>query len=128
MIKKILEIANISIFFAALAAMIYFTARKLIFSEGWADFSTIETKHLAICALLYLFSHGGRLLRFIVILVDRNRQLRRIVSFYAFWASARFALPFKLGELFRISELSHFLGSYKTGVFRCGCGAVFSMQ
>ena len=114
MINKILYICNFAIFCTVITILVFlmdlgFSSKEL------SALSKIDIATWLICILLYLLAHIGRLLRLMVIIIEHNRAFHSIIQLYALIAQAGFVLPFKLGELFRVTELSHFFGSFKTG-------------
>ena len=79
-------------------------------AQGWAWAPVIG----AFAA--YLGSHALRCLRLYVILLDFERSFARILRLYATLAVVGRLLPFKLGEIFRFTELSHLLDSSRTAL------------
>lgn len=66
-------------------------------------------------ACLYVMSQGLRALRLVIIVGDPGKSLRQLVRAHLVGAAASFTLPFKLGDLLRMMELSFALkrpGSY----------------
>ena len=114
MFNKFLYVCNFAIFCIVIAILIVYTNLGFSSKELGA-LSKIDITTWLICISLYLLAHMGRLLRLMVIIIEHNRAFHSILQLYALLAQAGFVLPFKLGELFRITELSHFFGSFKTG-------------
>jgi hypothetical protein len=71
---------------------------------------TVGLGALWIACLLYAASHGVRVIRLAIITGDPRVSLRQIAMVHAITAAASLVTPFKLGEIFRISELGHLLG------------------
>lgn len=64
--------------------------------------------------LVYLCSHAFRFLRFAMLM--RGQRLRELLKVYAVATGASFAIPFKLGELFRIFWIGTQAGNLGRGV------------
>jgi hypothetical protein len=79
-------------------------------AEGWAWAPVLGA------FVTYLGSHALRCLRLYVILLDFERSFGRILRLYAALAVVGRLLPFKLGEIFRFTELTHLLGSARTAL------------
>lgn len=67
--------------------------------------SHVWTMQLGIAALLYVFGHFTRVLRLALIIGDFRVGMRILSAFHFLSAGVGLALPFKLGDIFRIAEL-----------------------
>lgn len=65
---------------------------------------------LGLAGLIYLGGHGLRILRLALLIGGWRVSLRDIASFHLFTAGASLAIPLKLGELYRVFELSYLAG------------------
>ena len=62
--------------------------------------------------LIYIVSHGFRSLRLALLIGGWRIGLRQIVSFHFFTAAVSLAVPLKLGEIYRVTELSYLMGDF----------------
>jgi hypothetical protein len=67
-------------------------------------------------ATLYVIGHCFRSLRLALLIGGWRIGLRMIVSFHFMTAALSLAVPMKLGELYRLAELSKLLGSFMSAV------------
>lgn len=75
--------------------------------RGW----TIGVGQVAAGMALYLLSQGARALRVATIVADPGLSVRRLAQAHIMGAGASFVLPFKLGEILRLGEIAHVVGS-----------------
>ena len=99
---------RLGILWVALAALALLCVRIVVYLAGRppALDPILQAPGLATLVLLsYLLSHGFRALRITLIVGDFRIGLREMTAFHFVTAACSIALPFKLGELLRISEL-----------------------
>jgi hypothetical protein len=67
-------------------------------------------------AAVYLMGHGLRIARLALLIGQRSPGLRMVASFHMMTAALSLAAPLKLGELYRILEISSIAGGFVRGV------------
>jgi hypothetical protein len=98
---------------AVLAGLVY-AAASLIIAALAGRFEPLARISpplaLALAAVAYLTGHVFRLLRLALLIGGWRLGLRDIAAFHMMTAAATLASPFKLGELYRLYELSNLVG------------------
>lgn len=98
----------------ALAALIYL-ATKIVLAATAGDFDTLglaaDPWRFALVGIIYLAGHGFRILRLALLIGGWRVGFRTIVSFHLMTAAVSLAAPLKLGEVYRVLELSNVVGN-----------------
>ena len=76
----------------------------------------IDIFYLSIFIFLYLLSHVFRLLRLFIIYVEEKISFKKLLEAYIVVNYVNFFTPFKIGEFFRIFEISNLMKSFKKGL------------
>lgn len=71
---------------------------------------------LALAALVYLLGHGLRILRLTLLIGTWRVRLRDVASFHIMTAAVTLATPLKLGEIYRVFEMSYIVGGLTRAV------------
>ena len=109
---------RLGLFWAALALLLYM-AGKAVLNLGTGSLAgpmSHSPVALAASAALYLASHFVRVARLALITADTRVSLRSLASVHLFTAAVSLAVPFKLGDLYRVIELSALVGGATRGV------------
>ena len=73
-------------------------------------------KYLIIFILLYLISHIFRFIRFFMIYIEEKKTLKELINVYLSFTYVNYFMPFKLGEIFKVLEISYMLNSFEKGI------------
>ena len=65
--------------------------------------------------LLYIVSHIFRFIRFFIIYIEEKRNLKELINVYLSYTYVNYFIPFKLGDLFKILEISYMLNNFGKG-------------
>lgn len=84
--------------------------------RGDLDFDGIGLGALALTVMLYLASHGLRILRLALLIGGWRVGFRTVVAFHLMTASVGLLAPLKLGELYRVVELGNLVGNFVRGI------------
>ena len=76
----------------------------------------INIIYLFLFIFFYLLSHLFRLLRLFIIYVEEKISLKKLFETYVIMNYVNFFTPYKIGEFFRIFEISNLMGSFKKGL------------
>lgn len=102
-----------------LASLVFMTGRILLKAAS-GGFNTIALEvppwSLVLAAIIYLAGHGLRILRLALLIGSWRVGFRTIVNFHFMTAAASLSIPLKLGEIYRIIELSNVVGSFTKGL------------
>jgi hypothetical protein len=109
---------SFAFFFAALRLLILgaglvglLFAALIIIGTGSQGALSIPKGSLAAAGFVYLASHGLRVLRLALLIGGWRIGFRTIAKFHLFTAAVSLIAPLKLGEVFRIAELTNIVGS-----------------
>lgn len=83
------------------------------------NFRFIDTKFsyvIIIAILCYLAAHLVRICRLYILFIDRRFSFSEIVKVYIVTTWINFVIPFKFGEIYRITEFSKLCRSFKMGI------------
>lgn len=83
------------------------------------NFSFIDAKFsyiILIAIICYLVAHLIRICRLYILFIDRRFSFSEIVKVYTITTWINFVIPFKFGEIYRISEFSKLCRSFKMGI------------
>lgn len=100
----------------ALAALSYLAVRILLAAAA-GGFDAMGSQaaapgNLVLAAIIYLAGHGSRILRLTLLIGGWRVGLRTIVSFHLMTAAVSLAAPLKLGEVYRVAELTNVVGGF----------------
>jgi hypothetical protein len=96
----------------ALIALGYLTIRvSLGIASGTFGILSSGVATFLLAAALYLASHAFRVLRIALLIGSWQVGLRTVASFHFFTSGVSLAFPLKLGEIYRVIELSYLVGS-----------------
>jgi hypothetical protein len=110
--RQIISLAHRVLLAGAMFALFYLALQLVLAfrGEGLAAHSRLSPAFIWFGGAVYIFGHGLRSLRLALLIGGWRVGLRQIVSFHFFTASVSLAAPLKLGELYRVAELSSLLG------------------
>jgi hypothetical protein len=112
-------LANRILLAGALAVLVYLVA-KILFAAAGGQFDALGRKTLpwglALAAVVYLVGHGLRILRLAFLIGGWRVGFRVIGSFHLMTAAVSLTAPLKLGEIYRVVELSNIVGSFVRAV------------
>jgi hypothetical protein len=101
----------------AAIALVYLALQILLaFLNGGLARSKFEPAIIWFGATIYILGHGFRCLRLALLIGGWRIGLRQIVSFHFFTAAVSLAVPLKLGEVYRVAELSFLMGDFTRAV------------
>ena len=72
-------------------------------------------KYLILFILLYIVSHIFRFIRFFIIYIEEKKNLKELINVYLSYTYVNYFIPFKLGDLFKILEISYMLDNFGKG-------------
>lgn len=101
-----------AVFYVASVAFLYSLVNYLRPPHDLPPGPTLSS--LAIPALVYLMAHLVRAVRLGVLI--GNASLRHLLVLYFYCAACSTLIPFKLGELARVNEVSRWMNSYWKGI------------
>jgi hypothetical protein len=109
-----LSIAHGLLLACATIAIVYLASQILLvfFSDGLATHGKFKPAMIWLGAIVYIVGHGLRSLRLALLIGGWRVGLRLIVSFHFLTAAASLAVPLKLGEVYRVIELSYVMGDF----------------
>ena len=113
-LKRYLSIGHFVLSVCAGAALAYLAGKIASAALGGSLFASIRgvpTATLALAAVIYMFGHLLRSVRLALLIGGWNVGLRLITSFHFMTAGVSLAAPLKLGEIYRVLELSNLVGS-----------------
>jgi len=84
--------------------------------NGDLDFASLGFGAVALTIVLYLASHGLRIVRLALLIGGWRVGFRTVVAFHLMTAAVGLIAPLKLGELYRVAELGNLVGSFVRGV------------
>lgn len=103
-------IVTLPIWYRVVSVAAFFIAGVAILAGVWLlirnPVSVTDWQAVISAACLYVISQGLRALRLVVIVGDPGKSLRQLVQAHLVGAAAAFTLPFKLGDILRMMELS----------------------
>ncbi len=106
------ERVRLALLMAALAMLVYLMGKIIIVLTTTNFLQSLSlTVSVALALIVYLFAHGFRILRLGMLIGGWRVGLRRIASFHFLTAAVSASFPLKLGEVYRIIELSSLAGS-----------------
>ncbi len=115
--RSLWERTRLGLLIAALAALVYLVFKIVLvltttpvlqsFPAGWV---------VALSLIVYLAAHGFRILRLGMLIGGWRVGLRTIAFFHLMTAGVSAALPLKLGEVYRVVELTSLAGSFTRSV------------
>jgi hypothetical protein len=109
--NRLLRVAVLLPVVAVLAIAVLVVSLAGFLSGAGSPLRTINLGALAAFGFLaYMAGHALRVLRLALIAADARIGLRDLAAFHLLSSAVSLAIPFKLGELFRITELSNFVG------------------
>ena len=111
--KKTFEIKifNYIFFIFIVIASIFFIKNILRYK-----YVKYNLKYLIIFILLYLISHIFRFIRFFMIYIEEKKTLKELINVYLSFTYVNYFMPFKLGEIFKVLEISYMLNSFEKGI------------
>nr|WP_260440173.1 lysylphosphatidylglycerol synthase transmembrane domain-containing protein [Cohnella lubricantis] len=71
--------------------------------------------YVVAAVLLYIASHLLRITRLYIIFIERKFSFLQLLKIYTITAWVNMVIPFKIGEMFRVSEFSKLCKSFKMG-------------
>lgn len=97
----------------ALAALAYVAVRiGFAATEGRFAAGVTNLAAMAAAALIYLAGHAMRILRLALLIGGWRVGFREIASFHMMTAAVSLTMPLKLGEIYRVIEMSHVAGGF----------------
>lgn len=110
----------------ATIALAYLVVRAVLSADDLARaVSTQSPLALAGAALIYLAGHGIRILRLALLIGGWRVGFRDIASFHLMTAAVSLAAPLKLGEVYRVVELSNIAGGFLRALMIAWCERAF---
>ena len=110
--RSVWERARLGLLVAALAALVAFVFQIVLVLMTTPVLQSVSIGWIAAVALIvYLGAHGFRILRLGMLIGGWRVGLRTIAFFHLMTAGVSAALPLKLGEVYRVVELSSLAGS-----------------
>lgn len=102
----------------AALAMLSFVVAQIVVTLSTTPFlqSVPITYSVLIALIVYLAAHGFRILRLGMLIGGWRVGLRTIASFHLMTAAVSAIFPMKLGEVYRVAELSGLAGSFVRSV------------
>lgn len=115
--RTVWERISLVIMIAALGALAYLVGR-IVLAWSAGEFTRTGTGgwSLALAVTIYLAGHGFRILRLGMLIGGWRVGLRVIATFHLMTAAVSFTAPLKLGELYRVVELSNLVGGFMRAV------------
>ncbi|MFN4184207.1 MAG: hypothetical protein ACK4M6_05425 [Hyphomonas sp.] len=115
--RSVWERIRLALMVVALAALTYLVA-QIIFAMTSGAFSRTSENiwGIAFAMFIYLGAHGFRILRLGMLIGGWRVGLRTIASFHLMTAAVGYTAPLKLGELYRVIELTSLAGSFVRAV------------
>jgi hypothetical protein len=112
--QRIFSITHGFLLACATIALIYLASRILFafFNGGLAAHSKFEPAIIWLGATIYIIGHGLRSLRLALLIGGWRIGLRLVVSFHFLTAAVSLAVPLKLGEVYRVTELSYVMRDF----------------
>jgi Lysylphosphatidylglycerol synthase TM region len=102
---------------AALAMLFYLVTQIVVALTTTSFFQSVSVTYSVLVALIvYLVAHGFRILRLGLLIGGWRVGLRTIASFHLMTAAVSAIFPLKLGEVYRVVELSSLAGSFVRAV------------
>lgn len=106
-----IKILNYIFFIFIVIASIFFIKNILRYK-----YVKYNLKYLIIFILLYLISHIFRFIRFFMIYIEEKKTLKELINVYLSFTYVNYFMPFKLGEIFKMLEISYMLNSFEKGI------------
>ena len=106
-----IKILNYIFFIFIVIASIFFIKNILRYK-----YVKYNLKYLIIFILLYLISHIFRFIRFFMIYIEKKKTLKELINVYLSFTYVNYFMPFKLGEIFKVLEISYMLNSFEKGI------------
>lgn len=106
-----IKILNYTFFMFIVIASIFFIKNILRYK-----YVKYNLKYLIIFILLYLISHIFRFIRFFMIYIEEKKTLKELINVYLSFTYVNYFMPFKLGEIFKVLEISYMLNSFEKGI------------
>ena len=106
-----IKILNYIFFIFIVIASIFFIKNILRYK-----YVKYKLKYLIIFILLYLISHIFRFIRFFMIYIEEKKTLKELINVYLSFTYVNYFMPFKLGEIFKVLEISYMLNSFEKGI------------
>jgi hypothetical protein len=111
--QRIFSITHGILLACAAIALIYLASRILfIFISGGVAAHKFEPAIIWFGATIYIIGHGLRSLRLALLIGGWRIGLRLVVSFHFMTAAVSLAVPLKLGEVYRVTELSYVMRDF----------------
>ena len=111
--KKTFEIKILNYIF-----FIFIVIASIFFIQNILRYKYVKynLKYLIIFILLYLISHIFRFIRFFMIYIEEKKTLKELINVYLSFTYVNYFMPFKLGEIFKVLEISYMLNSFEKGI------------
>ena len=106
-----IKILNYTFFMFIVIASIFFIKNILRYK-----YVKYNLKYLIMFVLLYLISHIFRFIRFFMIYIEEKKTLKELINVYLSFTYVNYFMPFKLGEIFKVLEISYMLNSFEKGI------------
>ena len=106
-----IKILNYIFFIFIVIASIFFIKNILRYK-----YVKYNLKYLIMFVLLYLISHIFRFIRFFMIYIEEKKTLKELINVYLSFTYVNYFMPFKLGEIFKVLEISYMLNSFEKGI------------
>ena len=106
-----IKILNCTFFMFIVIASIFFIKNILRYK-----YVKYNLKYLIMFVLLYLISHIFRFIRFFMIYIEEKKNLKELINVYLSFTYVNYFMPFKLGEIFKVLEISYMLNSFEKGI------------
>lgn len=106
-----IKILNCTFFMFIVIASIFFIKNILRYK-----YVKYNLKYLIMFVLLYLISHIFRFIRFFMIYIEEKKTLKELINVYLSFTYVNYFMPFKLGEIFKVLEISYMLNSFEKGI------------
>jgi hypothetical protein len=111
------DVVRLVLLGAALATLCYFVAQIIVALTTTRFLQSMSiTYSVAAALIVYLVGHGFRILRLGMLIGGWRVGLRTIASFHLMTAAVSAIFPLKLGEVYRVVELSSLAGSFVRAV------------
>lgn len=115
-----------TILIIAVAALLYLVGRVIVAAYQLQPWQLADnSSRLALAALVYVTGHGIRILRLALLIGGWRVGFRDIASFHLMTSAVSLAVPLKLGELYRLMELSNIAGGFLRAFVILLCTRVF---
>lgn len=115
--ERLWSTASLILLFGVFGVLLYLAVRiALALADVTVNLDTDHLLALLSAAMVYLISHGLRIMRLALLIGQTSAGLRTVASFHMMTAALSLAAPLKLGELYRVVEIPHIAGGFVRGI------------